>query len=392
MIKNVNIPRSPLSAIKIALILIYYWIVNLSIKLFIKLFYHKVSPKVKRLLIFRTGSLGDSLCAIPSIMAIRKQFPEVEIDILSNTGIKSLVSLKAFLKPDTYTEFIDYLGIPPNELIKILRKKKYDAVIQLSQNQASIRTLYRDMIFFRFLLGIKSGFGWEYSTVRFWRKIQESNIRYFNETERLLITLKLNDIKINEHFGFDIYISPEDTLLVETKIKEINEQFQLPLIAMVVGAKRPQNRWPIKNFREIAIRLSKRFTILIIGGAEDQQLALQLEDIPGVINCCGVFTPVQSGLIINQCLLCLSNDTGPLHLTYAFGTPLIGLFSARDFPFKWFPPENDNNIVIRRYGIPCALCLSESCSNNICMQQIGVDEVYESIGKLLTKLGYPNKN
>ncbi len=65
-----------------------------------------------------------------------------------------------------------------------------------------------------------------------------------------------------------------------------------------------------------------------------------------------------------------------MHLSYAVGTPVIGIFSSRDFQKKWFPPEG--NIALRNNNVPCSLCFSETCNNNICMQGISLEEVKKS--------------
>ena len=143
-----------------------------------------------------------------------------------------------------------------------------------------------------------------------------------------------------------------------------------PSIAVVVGAKRPQNRWPLQYFSEVIESFQNQYNILLVGGNDDLPLTNDLQKGASIFNFCGKLSPLQSGLLLKKCILVVSNDTGPMHLAYAVGTPLIAIFSSRDFPGKWFPPEAPQNHVYRSYDVSCSLCLSETCSNNICMQRI----------------------
>jgi heptosyltransferase-3 len=83
----------------------------------------------------------------------------------------------------------------------------------------------------------------------------------------------------------------------------------------------------------------------------------------------------------------ISNDTGPMHLSYAVGTPVIALFSSRDFPGIWYPPQDGYNVVIRaksdRLGI--GLPLEEDLKTGN-MQSIEVDPVVQAALELNEKL------
>lgn len=54
------------------------------------LFGNKKKIEANKILIFRTGSLGDSVCALPAINSIRRNYPDAKIDILTNAVQKIL--------------------------------------------------------------------------------------------------------------------------------------------------------------------------------------------------------------------------------------------------------------------------------------------------------------
>lgn len=352
-----------------------------------KLFYSKPSNPL-RILIFRTGSLGDNLCAIPAIVAIRRKFPNARLDILTNAGKSNLVTLEKLLDSSFYDSIIDYLGLGIKRLFPLLRKNKYGLVIYLPQTDSSFFKLLRDLLFFRFICA--GGFGWEKATMHFFRRTQEKFIFFENETTRLNNLLEKNGIAVSEN-KFALNIQENDQLLVNELFRKNDLDKKEKNIAMVVGAKRPQNRWPLVNFKEVIDYFNKEYNIIIIGGPEDRILTEPFRVMENVFDFSGLLTPVQSALVFEKCLLTLSNDTGPMHLSYAMETPTVALFSSRDFPGKWFPPQNKYNKVFRTENVSCSICLSEICPNNaICIKAIDPKEVINAIDALiaLLKNGY----
>lgn len=378
MIQHFTIPKPFLEGLKVRVV-VFWWKTSNAILNFIQTLLFKPVESPKKVLVFRNGSLGDGVCAIPAILAIRKSLPNTKLDILSNTGRANLISLSNLLPRASYDEFIDYQGIPQSQVARILQNKEYDAVIVLTQNQAPFRRHIRDMLFFRFFAKIKSGFGWELATIHFFKQAQEMHVRYFQESERLLQMLKSNSIEQNTFLNYEFEITPQDQRLVERHLIEIQKGQPMPLLSVVPGAKRPQNRWPAEYFQTVIQALRHSYKIILIGGVDDTDLANSLATGEGIFNLCGQLSPIQSGLLISKSALCISNDTGPMHLAYSFNTPLIALFSSRDFPYKWFPPDSPKTIVLRTNSISCSLCLSEDCDNNICMQEITPETVLESV-------------
>src|SRR5688572_9604539 len=116
-----NIPIS--ARLRLLVVFAYLRICN-GILNFFKWLFFKKNPSPDHILIFRTGSLGDNICAIPSIAAIRKHYPQARIDILVNSGASNLVSLEQLLHHDYYDEIINYLEIPRSEVIKLMRSRK----------------------------------------------------------------------------------------------------------------------------------------------------------------------------------------------------------------------------------------------------------------------------
>lgn len=339
--------------------------------LFRKTLFNRSRTAPAKILVFRTGSLGDSVCATPALEVIRRSYPQAHITLLSNTGKKSFVSPDKVIHKTLYNDIVDYLGIGPLPLLRSLRQQKFDMVIQLPQVDAPFYRLLRDLLYFRMVA--PRGWGWQMSRVTMFRKTIEKYIFYPNEAQRLLRLCSKNGLNDNA-LEFKLHFEAGDEQAVD-KFFSTNHLQGKAAIAVAVGANSIKNRWPIAYFTEVINHFRLTNPVLLIGGPEDNELIRPMDGLEGVYNCCGKFTPMQSALLIKRCALSVTNDTGPLHLSYAVGTPLIGLFASRDFYGKWFPPENSKHTIFRTPDVACSLCFFNACDNNICMKAIQPAEV-----------------
>lgn len=371
--------------IKILLVVACWKFTNLLIISLQTILFRK-NRRPEKILVFRTGSIGDSICAMPAMSHLRAHFQSASIHLLTNAGKgrRNLVSIEALIRPGIFDTIINYESLSRSELTRRLQEERYDLVIHLTQYNAPFTRLLRDMVYFRFLAGIKSGFGWQHSRIMFFRKTQEKHLLYTDERKRLNDVLRKNGVSVKSTDRFPFQIAEEDHSKVGQLLASVPAAGR-PAIAIVAGAKRPQNRWPVSHFEAVIRYFCKDFNIFLIGGPEDAILTQPLLRLPNVYSFCGLLSPIQSGLLMERCNLVLTNDTGPMHLAYAFGAPVVAVFSNRDFPGRWYPPVEGHNAVLRATGVSCSLCLSETCSDNICMQKIAPELVIDKMNALLDR-------
>jgi len=112
------------------------------------------------------------------------------------------------------------------------------------------------------------------------------------------------------------------------------------LVALNPGAGRENKRWPIAHMRALAERLGAEpdVRILLLWGPDEIHMARQIGDglSPRVILAPPTDLDELSALL-RRCSLLIANDTGPLHLAAALGTPCLGLYgptrAARNGPY-----------------------------------------------------------
>lgn len=147
------------------------------------------------------------------------------------------------------------------------------------------------------------------------------------------------------------------------------------------GARWLNKRWPVANFGAAARELANAYPQLhfaVLGGKEDQRLGSELAGglPPGrVLDLTGKLTLPEMVEWVRLSRLMISNDTGPMHVAAAVGTPVVALFGPTE-PRRTGPYGQMENCV--RLDLDCAPCMSDTCRRvrrNECLEALGVDRV-----------------
>jgi ADP-heptose:LPS heptosyltransferase len=157
------------------------------------------------------------------------------------------------------------------------------------------------------------------------------------------------------------------------------------VIGIHLGGKLPVQRWPVANFESLGkeiLELGSDYRIVVVGGKEEQDTGNDLIRAwqPGAVNLAGKSTLLQSAEILRRCDLYVGNDSGPMHLAVAVGTPVVGIFSSYQFPVFWKPWGQKSRIV--RHSVPCEFCFPKdgNCPKGTyeCIKGVTVDEVFDA--------------
>lgn len=373
-------PSSKIEFLKLYIVKYNYLILNYILNIIHKMLFTSFDKfKIRKILVYRIGAFGDSITALPALNEIKNKFKFADIDILSDAKLDNPVNLNRVISKELYNEYIDYSKYSMHDLRRLLKKNKYDLFIELPNNLTTIWRAIRNMIFVK-SLNIKHAFGWQISNSKLFKKIQEKYVKFDTESVRLIKIINANFKNSARSLIFDLNILPEDISKINNILYQNNLRNKKLNVAIIIGAKRQQNRWPIDYFFQIIKYLNDiNYNVILIGGKEDEVLLKNVNyKNDKYFDFLGKFSPMENAVILNNCNLTISNDTGPMHLAYAVGSKVIAIFSSRDFPGKWFPPQNLWK-VFRSEDIPCSICLSENCSDNKCMKLITPNEVIDYI-------------
>jgi ADP-heptose:LPS heptosyltransferase len=103
---------------------------------------------------------------------------------------------------------------------------------------------------------------------------------------------------------------------------------------------------------------------------------------------CGLIDLQQMPALLERSSLYVGNDTGPMHIAAAVGTPTISIFSARDFPQRWHPAGPGHTVL--RHDAPCSPCFREVCNREpACIEEIKVEDVLSAVRQQLFPSQFP---
>lgn len=134
-----------------------------------------------------------------------------------------------------------------------------------------------------------------------------------------------------------------------------------PLVAIFPGANAPARRWPAERFAEVARRLAAagRRVVVLGGPAERALTAAVAAAEPLALDLGGRTDLVDLAAILSLCDLVVTNDTGPMHLAGAVGTPTVSLWGSSD------PAEvaqtGSADTRVSGAELPCAPCRRNHC-------------------------------
>ena len=166
----------------------------------------------------------------------------------------------------------------------------------------------------------------------------------------------------------------------------LESQIQRPLVGINPGAAYGSAKcWLPERFREVVAALTERgIGCVLFGTREMKALNRQIsEGIKGpIIDLTGRTTLPELVAWIASCDVLLTNDSGPMHVAAAVGTPPVALFGstsdAKTSPYGL-------GRVIHKH-VSCSPCYKRTCPIDFkCMRQIGVQEVVSAILDLLDK-------
>ncbi len=209
-----------------------------------------------------------------------------------------------------------------------------------------------------------------------------------HESEYVLDFLKSIDIDAKNRELF-VPLHEKDIERSETLLSEYHVGREIPLIAVNPGASSLSKRWPAKNFAGVADRLADKFKarILIVSDRGNKDFA---DAVAGgmkhePINLAGRTTVGELAALLSKCKLFISNDSGPVHIACAVGTPVISIFGRKNpglSPKRWGPTGIKSAVFHKDVGGDP--CLAHDCKLGFkCLEAVTPAEVLEAGEALL---------
>jgi ADP-heptose:LPS heptosyltransferase len=343
-----------------------------------------VEPDIERVLLYRLGSLGDTLLALPALHVVRNRFPRAEITLLTHIPqspkAPSLMSLLEHT--NLYQRVVNYplrlRSLPGiRELQARVAAEKFQVLAHLAEARGRIKSL-RDFCFFRWC-GIPRIVGLP------WRRFDlvcREQAHAFEWEARRLVRRVAGPVEINleEDRWWNLFLRPSELAEAERLLAVIPK----PFIAAGLGAKIDAKDWTEPNWAECLRQIALRCpgTGLVLLGSSDEYARSDRcsQSWPSPrLNLCGHTGPRVSAAVLKHASLFIGHDSGPMHLAATVGTPCLVTFSARSVPGQWFPRGTRNTILYHKtecFGCGLEICVKQQ---KRCLMSISVQEVISAL-------------
>ena len=351
----------------------------------------------KRVVVYRFGSLGDTLVVLPAFHLVRQTFPGAHITLLTNIPVHAKAApMEAVLGGGNFYD--DVLRYPVSlrnfsglvHLRKGLKAGAYDCLVYLASPKGGVFTSIRDYLFFRFC-GIPKVLGVPFSRSTLRSLPIPGTSLYTSRTARAVEALAaLGTIDIRSPQAWDLHLTREETAEAEALLA--SRGISTSFLAVSAGTKMPAKDWEEHNWTELMQRLAAEFPqlpLVLLGVNEERERSERLMGIwtGPKANLCGLTSPRVSAAVLGSALVMVCHDSGPMHLAATMGVPCVAIFSARAKPGEWFPRGENHTVLYHK--TPCWDCALEECIENkkLCILSISVDEVFRPVVQHLARRG-----
>jgi heptosyltransferase II len=328
-----------------------------------------------KVLLIRLSSLGDVILATAAVEALQAEVPGAEVDVLTKPSFREVFRGHGGVRRTLPWEE-GRLGA----LAKAIRAGQYEWIVDL---HANLRT--------RVLRLLVPGSRWSV-----YRK---------GALRRRLGVLARRPALLGDRHVLDRYrdallplglsaVEPQPRLCpgeperaaVDERLRRAGWDGRCRVVALGPGARWPTKAWPAEHWVELLRGLTSEGAFpALVGGVEDR-------DLPRLLGRAGVpgASFVGSGILESAAVLARSavlvtNDSAPLHMAVAVGTPVVALFgpTVRGFGFS---PRGPRDVVLER-DLPCRPCSlhgGERCprGDHRCLREIAPAEVLQALGEV----------
>jgi ADP-heptose:LPS heptosyltransferase len=345
---------------------------------------------IRRILIYRLGSLGDTVVALPCYHLLARRYAEAERILLTNFPVNAKAPASAAVLGDSglvhgymrYTVGTRRVG----ELLLLawkIRRFRPDLLVYLMplRDEKSVR---RDRRFFR-MAGVRRMVGIP-EAGELERRFDAATGLYEPESARLgRLIGELGGVEIDDPKNWSVRLTDGER---QRALSGLGELAGRRLIVCGPATKMQAKDWERDKWRALLGRMSRSYPehgLALVGSEEDAEFsAYAAQEWNGPkVNLCGALSPRETAAAMEHAEVFLGPDSGPMHLAASVGVPCAIAFSAHGLPGVWFPQGGQHQIV---YHQPeCFNCGLETCvaEEKRCMRSITVDEMEQAVARVL---------
>ena len=334
---------------------------------------------MQRILIIKPSSLGDVVHGLPTLQALRRRFPSAEMHwLVKREWAGILERAEGLHRIWTVARGVGgWLSVVPD-----LRAERFDVVLDL-------QGLFRSAAL-AWLTGCprRIGFanGREGSPLFYTDRVPVPTPE-MHAVDRYLLLSARAGVPVPDKVEFRLCPTAADREHINALLRRHGIMPGTVWIAVNPVARWVTKRWPLGYFAQVAdaIQNSGLGRVVLIGSESDraatETVKQAMRSIP--LDLTGSVSLTHLPALLASPALLITNDSGPMHVAAAVGTPVVALFgptsAARTGPYG-----GDHTVLTS--DVPCRPCLSRHCQQAdplVCLTSITSETVVAAVRQRL---------
>ncbi|HSH55617.1 MAG TPA: glycosyltransferase family 9 protein [Candidatus Limnocylindrales bacterium] len=311
---------------------------------------------IRKIAVLRANALGDFIFIIPALQALRETFPDSEIILLGKQWHADYVP-RHVPAVDRVIVVPPYPGVggpedAPREspelqaFFEAMQAERFDIALQMHGGGGNSNP-FLSRLGARMTVGLQAPDAPSLD-------ISIPYVFYHLEVHRYLEVVRAIGAQ-TAHIVPRITVLPSDRQTAQTFLT--NAGIQQPYIVLHPGASDPRRRWSAVEFAAVAARLIDKGYAVVVSGVGDEAavVAEVLKHEPRAVSAANALTLDGFTGLLAEAVLVISNDTGPLHLAAAVGTPTVGIYWFANM-FTAAQINRSNHRPLISFTIACPVC------------------------------------
>ena len=334
--------------------------------------------QVERILIIQPRGIGDIILTTVVIPNLLADFPGAAVDYVIQTPLD-----RAFAHQPHIREVLTYTREKPLSVLKLareVRKRRYDLVIDFFSNPRTAFITFRSKA--RYRVGRpRIGRGYAYN-----RPVPARDTAgTVHQAQRNLALL--GHLGLTRDSTDILFCVGDDDRIFAGRFWEKTFEAGDFAVGLLPCGSWPSKKCDPEKFAEIADALAGELgaRILIVWGPDELEESKQIRSL---MTGDAVFAPKTSvgemAALVERCAMIVANDSGPMHIAAAIGTPVLALHGptnpSRQGPFG---PRHEG---LRLEELPCIGCHLTVCPrNHECFRELPVEQVLDAARRIVEK-------
>ena len=328
------------------------------------------------ILIIQTAFAGDLILTTPLIEETARCFQGSRIDVLCIPSTADLLANNPAVRDlIVYDKRNRKPGLFP--LMNQIRKKKYTLCLSPHRSFRSAILARASGAPVRVAFDTASG-AFLYTATATYRQNEHEAVRNLSLLRRAECAPVLDTSP-------RLYPSEHDAQSAAALLPDTGR----PHVCVAPGSVWATKRWTEEGFAAIVRHFAVAYTVVLIGGKEDHALCERIITRSGAaaVNAAGALSLLGSAAMIRSAGVLISNDSAPVHIASAVGTPVVEIFGAT-VPAFGFTPVGVPFRIVEHNELecrPCGIHGGKECpiATFVCMKDLRAERVVDAAEELL---------